>query len=82
MNEAALIRRWTDEGQGQLFESWRERPEAQRRRLLEDLETLEPDLVRSLAAELQAGPREPSRWIRCPRPVGGDAAMPARWASG
>ncbi len=59
MNEAALIRRWTGEGQAQLFEHWRERPEALRRRLLEDLEALEPGLVRSLAAELRAGPQAP-----------------------
>jgi UDP-N-acetylglucosamine/UDP-N-acetylgalactosamine diphosphorylase len=56
MNEAALIRRWTGEGQAQLFEHWRERPEAMRRRLLQDLEALDPGLVRSLVGELRAGP--------------------------
>jgi UDP-N-acetylglucosamine/UDP-N-acetylgalactosamine diphosphorylase len=57
VNEAELIRCWTGEGQAQLFESWRERPEALRRRLLEDLRALEPGLVRSLVSELRAGPQ-------------------------
>jgi len=57
MNEGEIVRRWTGEGQAQLFEYWRERPEPLRRRLLEDLAGLEPALVRSLAAELRGGPQ-------------------------
>jgi UDP-N-acetylglucosamine/UDP-N-acetylgalactosamine diphosphorylase len=56
MTEGEIIRRWTGEGQAQLFEHWRERPEPLRRRLLEDLAALKPALVRSLAAELRGGP--------------------------
>jgi len=61
MNEAQIIRRWTAEGQAQLFERWRERPETKRRRLLEDLQALEPELVRDLASELRAGPKAAPR---------------------
>ena len=48
-------------GQGHLFAHWDARPAGMRRRLLEDLETLDPGLVASLAERLAAGPARPSR---------------------
>ena len=48
-------------GQGHLFAHWDARPAGMRRRLLEDLETLDAGLVASLAGRLAAGPPRPSR---------------------
>ncbi len=74
MNEAQIIRLWTAEGQAQLFEGWRERPQAQRCRLLEDLQALEPELVRELAGELRALPEAAPREAE---PL--DPAPPSAW---
>jgi UDP-N-acetylglucosamine/UDP-N-acetylgalactosamine diphosphorylase len=56
VSEQGLMRLWTERGQAQLFEHWRERPEAMRRRLLEDLAALHPDTVGGLLAELAGEP--------------------------
>lgn len=48
-------------GQGHLFAHWDARPPAMRRRLLEDLEGLDPGLVASLAGRLAARPAPPTR---------------------
>ncbi len=47
--------------QEHLFAHWDARPPAMRRRLLEDLEGLDPGLVASLAARLAANPTRPDR---------------------
>lgn len=48
-------------GQGHLFAHWNARPPAMRRRLLEDLESLDPGLVASLVARLAERPARPTR---------------------
>jgi UDP-N-acetylglucosamine/UDP-N-acetylgalactosamine diphosphorylase len=58
VSEQELVRLWTERGQAQLFEHWRERPEAMRRRLLADMAALDPDSVGELVAELA---NEPAR---------------------
>jgi UDP-N-acetylglucosamine/UDP-N-acetylgalactosamine diphosphorylase len=64
VNERRLIAAWSAAGQEQLFRHWGSRPPEARRRLLDDLQALEPSLVKELAGALgrrraQAGlPRE------------------------
>jgi UDP-N-acetylglucosamine/UDP-N-acetylgalactosamine diphosphorylase len=48
-------------GQGHLFDHWDVRPPAMRRRLLEDLESLDPLRVASLVDRLAAAPARPMR---------------------
>jgi UDP-N-acetylglucosamine/UDP-N-acetylgalactosamine diphosphorylase len=53
-------------GQGHLFAHWDARPPGMRRRLLEDLETLDPGLVASLVERLAARPAAPGRVVPAP----------------
>jgi UDP-N-acetylglucosamine/UDP-N-acetylgalactosamine diphosphorylase len=48
-------------GQEHLFAHWNARPPAMRRRLMEDLESLDPQLVASLVGRLAEGPASPAR---------------------
>jgi UDP-N-acetylglucosamine/UDP-N-acetylgalactosamine diphosphorylase len=52
-NERSTIEQWRGLGQGHLFEHWDRRDPERRRRLLEDLERLEPSLVQSLRRRLE-----------------------------
>jgi len=58
---SATIRRWTELGQGHLFQRWDQREETRRRRLIEDLENLDPALVASLRERLDASSPSPER---------------------
>jgi UDP-N-acetylglucosamine/UDP-N-acetylgalactosamine diphosphorylase len=63
-------------GQGHLFAHWDARPPGMRRRLLEDLETLDPGLAASLVERLAEGPARPARVEPAPheslREIGAD----------
>jgi hypothetical protein len=52
VNERRLIAAWSAAGQEQLFRHWGSRPPEARRRLLDDLQALDPSLVKELAGAL------------------------------
>jgi UDP-N-acetylglucosamine/UDP-N-acetylgalactosamine diphosphorylase len=52
-----IIAEWSDRGQGHLFTHWQARPEAQRARLLSDLEQLEAALLTRLQRRLAEPPQ-------------------------
>jgi UDP-N-acetylglucosamine/UDP-N-acetylgalactosamine diphosphorylase len=59
MSEASVLERFTSLGQGHLFADWGRRPAGLRKRLLDDLDTLEASALGDLVRRLSEGPAVP-----------------------
>ncbi len=89
MEDREIRRRWEEAGQGHLFAHWGERSPARRRRLLEDLEDLDGEVLAGLQTALGAAEQRKRRlepvsyvpegeWRRDPGFIGeGEAALRA-----
>ncbi len=66
VTEQGIIQKYTSLGHGHLFEFWDARPEEMKRRLLEDLESLDADAVEGLRERLGRAESRPREIVPAP----------------